>query len=89
MLSDYKGLANDTDLFRFLVGEKIIAVFYANRGLRIVVESGDAFVLCQSGGLPAFWKEPKSEWEHHVIDRRKEIESALAALRDLPGVELP
>lgn len=97
MLSEYTGPSNNKDIFRYLVGEKIRAVFMAseprassnNSYLWIVVESGEAFVLCSTGGgTPSFWKNDASKVEEVVRARRAEIQLKLDELGDMAGINL-
>lgn len=90
-LASYRGPANDADVLRHLVGEKITAAFQGHDGkIWIVCTSGAALCFGSlGGGNPVFWAENESTVEREVARRRAEIERKLQELRDLPGVELP
>ena len=91
MLSEYKGASNSGEVFRHLVGERIMAAFEDEKGhVVLVMESGPALVLGSlGGGSPAYWTTSKEDIDMLVAERRKAIEGRLAELRDLPGVALP
>lgn len=95
-LATYKGAANNPDLLKHLIGERIVAAFFGRDpksstpreqvNLYLVLESGHAFVL---GRSPSYWAAGPEQVKRVVEIRRKEIERNLSELREMPGVRLP
>lgn len=89
MLTDYKGPSNSSEIFQYLVGEKITAAFKIDNKIYLVLESGQAIVFGGRDSSPSYWKEAEMELSRTVKERAREIKRKIAELRDLPGVKLP
>ena len=79
MLTEYKGPANNPDLFQHLVGEKITAAFQTRSQVYLVLESGEAIVF----GHASYWREDKEHVDRVVSERGTQIRSHIAELRGL------
>ena len=88
MLTEYKGSANNREVFQYLVGETIKAAFMGEDGkIYIVVGSGPALVFGGPGGGPSYWVDQAESVKRVIDERRAQIERRVAELRDLGGVE--
>lgn len=87
-LSEHKGPSNSTDVFRHLVGEKIVACFEEDSKVWLVVESGHGFVVGGNGAAFAvYWRVDPAEVQRVIARRRKAIERHNAELRNLAGAK--
>lgn len=89
-----KSVASNTEeQLSHLVGAVVTACFRDDEGrVWVVTTDGDALVF--GGGLspdsgPAFWHASERDVRGVVGRRTKDIETKLAQLRAMPGVQLP
>jgi hypothetical protein len=92
MLTEYRGGSNSREVFRHILGERIVAAFEDEKGhVVLVMESGPAIVFGgRVDGLgPTYWTTSKEDIDMLVAERRKAIEGRLAELRDIDMPGLP
>jgi len=88
MLTEYKGPANSSEIFAYLIGETIKASFINDEGhIVCVLSSGSAIVFgCgpnRSSGKPAFWSISNDEVRKFIESRKQEIVQKVAELGEL------
>lgn len=85
MLKDYKGGSNSSEVFPYLVGEKIKAVFEYDHHIYIVVDNGHAFSLTSMGGniIPAMWVERPDKVMDIILRLKSNIKKSDTLLKSL------
>ena len=91
-LAEYQGPdANHVEILRYLVGEKIKAIFIDGQGhVWVIVPSGHALRFAGfDSSAPAFMIVPPAAAQQEIDKRRLELQAKILELRHLaPGIEL-